>query len=57
MDNLTSVKLCPRSNDGMHSDVMGPLRTKYQGNARYVVTFVDDNSHRVSHVVQIACTH
>eukprot|EP00644_Phytophthora_capsici_P002677 jgi/Phyca11/106021/e_gw1.11.352.1 len=31
----------------IHSDVMGPMRTRTKGGARFVVTFVDDFSRYV----------
>ena len=47
-----SVKPFPSSSRGevnttallqlIHSDVMGPMETKSQGGARFVVTFLDD---------------
>ena len=53
----SSVKPFPKSKNGevtttsllqvIHSDVMGPMETKSQGRARFVVTFLDDFSRYV----------
>ncbi|KAI9911651.1 hypothetical protein PsorP6_009831 [Peronosclerospora sorghi] len=31
----------------LNTDLMGPMSVNYQGNARYVLTFIDDYSHFV----------
>lgn len=60
----SSVKPFPKSSYGemkttsllqvVHSDVMGPMETKSQGGARFVVTFLDDYSR---YVVAYYVTH